>query len=132
MPIRMVSSIAGLGDRDLGRIVSFAASGMRREVWDPFVDEERGEIMDSEEVLEALDTLRTLLLGSLGPAGEGVRRYLELALDGPATAPEVVSIASREYMDSKGIDEETQPQGIWISRCAVCSRSCVRASGEWI
>jgi hypothetical protein len=55
--------------------------------------------MDREEVLEALDTLRTLLPGSLGPAGEGVRRYLEVTLDGPATAPDVVSIASREYMD---------------------------------
>lgn len=88
----------GLADLDLARAVSFAASGMRREVCDPLVEEDKGETMFSEEVEEALDMLRTLRPGSLGPAGEGVRRYLGLALDGPATVPVVVSIARREYM----------------------------------
>lgn len=90
--------------------------------------------MDSEDVVEALEALRPLLTGSLGPAGEGVRRYLELAPEeGPATAPEVVSIASREYMNCEDMNEDAKAtRGIWYFRCAVCSRSGVCASGEWI
>lgn len=73
---------------------------MFRDVVDALVEEELGEMIDKEEVVEALETLlprRATLLGP-GEPGETLRlsRKRDLADDGPAVIPTVVSIASRE------------------------------------
>jgi len=92
----MVSSMAGLGERERDRSdsVPVRVSGMSKEVVEPLVEEERGEMMESEEAVEALETLRMRRPGSLGPAGDGARWYLELGWAFPA----VVSMAKRECM----------------------------------
>lgn len=71
---------------------------MRREVEEPFVEEDKGDTMDKEEVVDALETERRRRPGSFGPAGDGVRRYLEVALGGPGPTPMAVSMASLEYI----------------------------------
>jgi hypothetical protein len=75
---------------------------MFRDVVDALVEEELGEMIDKEEVVEALETLlprRAILLGP-GESGIGeplrLSRKRDLADDGPAVIPTVVSIASRE------------------------------------
>ena len=101
--------MSGLTERDLELDLPVEESGRRRDVADPFVDEDNGETIDREEVVDALDMLRSLRPGSFGPAGEGVRLYRGFALCGPVTVPVVVSIARREY-----IGEVNGPDGITI------------------
>lgn len=72
---------------------------MFRDVVDALVEEELGEMIDKEEVVEALETLLPRRATLLGPGEPGIGETLrkrDLADDGPATIPTVVSIASRE------------------------------------
>ena len=99
--------MSGLIERDLERDRPVEESGMRRDVADPFVDVDKGDIIDREEVVDALDMLRSLRPGSFGPAGEGVRLYRGFAVCGPVTVEVVVSIASREYIGVEVPDRAT-------------------------
>lgn len=69
--------------------------GIRRDVEDALVDEEEGDMIDSEEAVDAFDRLRPLCVGSFGPAGDTALPYRGR---GPDMLPVVVSMARREYI----------------------------------
>jgi len=95
--------MAGLAERERE---PFLEEGSVRDVVDAFVDEDVGDTIDNDEVVDALDMLRPRCwnpLALLGPAevGEMLRCWRRgFAEDGPAVMSTVVSMARRECIAS--------------------------------